>query len=119
MALLKPLGVVSQINDTVQTQTVKPSLNLNNAHKAKEVAAEFESLFMDLVLKSMRNTIHGSESNHALETYQSLLDSEYSKIMGNHQGIGIQEMILDWMKDNGDSKEFNGFSLKENLGTKR
>ena len=116
--LVKPLGIAPPVLETLPAKEVPGSTPPKDMGKAREVAAEFETLFMDMVLKSMRSTVHGNDKSHALDTYQGMLDSEYSKVMGNHQGLGIQEMILDWMKQNADSQELQGPSKNALLGTK-
>lgn len=68
------------------------------AAEAEKVAQEFETMFMDLVMKGMRRTAMPEEASNALEIYQDMLDSEYSKTMTTGQDFGIRRMILDWMK---------------------
>ena len=69
------------------------------AAEADKVAREFETLFMDLVMKSMRQTARPEEQSNATEIYQGMLDSEQTKNMTNAQDFGIRSLILDWMKN--------------------
>lgn len=63
---------------------------------AVKVAREFESLFVGMMLKSMRETV-GKDGltggGHGEEVYSSLLDQEYARAMTQHGGIGLARMI--------------------------
>lgn len=62
----------------------------------KKVADEFESLFLNLVLKSMRNTVQKSgfvDGGNAEDIYRSMLDDEYSKMMAEQRHTGIATQI--------------------------
>jgi peptidoglycan hydrolase FlgJ len=62
----------------------------------KQAAEDFESLFMGIVLKSMRNTVNKSgliDGGHAEEVYGSMLDDEYSKMMSAQRHTGIADEI--------------------------
>ena len=66
----------------------------------KKVANEFESLFINLVLKSMRNTVQKSgliDGGNAEEIYKSMLDDEYCKQMATQRTTGIADQIEDFM----------------------
>ena len=66
--------------------------------QAKGVAREFETMFLDMMLKSMRKAIPVSEEQQgALPLYQEMLDSEYAKNMSAHEDMGIQSMIYEWI----------------------
>lgn len=69
----------------------------------EKVAEEFEALFMDLVLKSMRRTAQPESQSNAQEIYTSMLDSEYSKTMAGSHKFGIKELILDWIQTHSKS----------------
>lgn len=63
----------------------------------RAAAAEFESLFINQMMKSMRDTIAKSELFHggnAEEIYTSMLDAELSKSMARSGGIGLADMLL-------------------------
>lgn len=63
----------------------------------RRAAADFESLFINQMLKSMRETITKSDLFHggnAEEIYTSMLDAELSKSMANAGGIGLADMLM-------------------------
>ena len=66
------------------------------AAAAKKVAREFESLFVGMMLKSMRETVGKEETTgggHGEETYRALLDQEYANAIAGHGGIGLAGII--------------------------
>jgi flagellar protein FlgJ len=68
--------------------------------KAEKVAADFESLFIDMMLQSMRKTAIADDQSNAQSIYTSMLDSEYAKQMSSSNSFGIKGMLLDWMEKN-------------------
>ncbi|MES2614157.1 MAG: rod-binding protein [Bdellovibrionota bacterium] len=80
----------------------KPSV-VDKEKKLKEadsVAKEFETLFVDMMMKSMRETAKPEEETNAENIYKGMLDSEYSKTMTDAQSFGIREMVRQWIVDN-------------------
>ncbi len=77
---------------------------VENKNNLKEVAQEFESLFVFQMLKSARKAklADGILDGQAHSTYQTLLDQEYSKSMAKNQNFGIAEALL---RQFGDKKE--------------
>lgn len=67
-----------------------------DAQKAREVAQEFESVFMSVMLApmfsgdSLNNSLSGS---HAEDTYKGLLVEEYAKEITRSGGIGMADHI--------------------------
>lgn len=68
--------------------------------EADKVAKDFETMFMDLVVKGMRQTAKPEENSNANDVYTGMLDGEYAKAMTGAQDFGVREMILDWMRLN-------------------
>lgn len=74
----------------------------------KKVADEFESMFLTLVMKSMRNTVQKSglmDGGNAEDIYKSMLDDEYSKIMAAQRHTGIADQIEDFLRQTQGIKE--------------
>ena len=62
-------------------------------HKA---AVEFQSLFVEMMLKSMRDTVGQDKltgGGHGEEVYGSFLDREYATAVSRRGGLGLAEMI--------------------------
>jgi Rod binding domain-containing protein len=65
----------------------------------RTAAQEFEGMFVNLLLKSMRSTVMESdliENKGEMNTYRDLLDQEMSKNLGaGPNGLGIANLIID------------------------
>lgn len=63
---------------------------------AKKVAKEFETLFVGMMLKSMRETVGKeklTDGGHGEEVYRSLLDQEYARSLTEHGGVGLTAIM--------------------------
>ena len=65
---------------------------------AEKVAQDFETMFVDLMVKSMRQTAQPEDTSNAEDVYQGMLDSEYSKSMTATQSFGIRAQVLNWLE---------------------
>jgi peptidoglycan hydrolase FlgJ len=91
------IGKVSNDNPaTLQKETKKDPALL----AAEGVAKDFETMYVDMMLKAMRQTAKPEEESNAQGIYQGMLDEEYSKSMSASHDFGIKSMLLDWMKTN-------------------
>lgn len=62
----------------------------------KKISQDFESLFVGMMLKSMRATVPEDKltgGGRAEETYRSLLDQEYATAASKRGGVGIASMV--------------------------
>ena len=63
---------------------------------ARKAAREFETLFVGMMLKSMRETV-GKDmlagKGQGEEIYRSMLDQEYAKAVAEQGGLGLARMI--------------------------
>ena len=74
----------------------KSHVTAEDREKLREVSEEFESVFLDLVLKSMRNTVPKSElmdGGNGEEIFRSMLDTEHAKNMAKQRMTGIASTI--------------------------
>lgn len=65
-----------------------------------EVASQFESLFVQMMLKSMREaTMEGGlfDSN-ALDSYEQMYDQQLAVELSRHGGIGLAEVIVEQLR---------------------
>ena len=62
----------------------------------RKVAGQFEALFLQMMLKSMRdaNLGDGMFDNEHTKTYQSMFDKQISIEMSQGQGIGLAEVLV-------------------------
>jgi len=91
---------VSNYNDFSGLQNLKSSSNKDSREGIKAVAEQFESLFISMMLKSMRDANKGfSEGNilssNETEFYQEMFDSQISVSLAGSSGggIGLAEVI--------------------------
>ena len=69
----------------------------------ENVASQFEALFIQQMMKSMRDAVPKSElmqSDH-LETYQSMADRQMAVSLSQQGGIGIARMLVEQMQSKG------------------
>jgi len=61
----------------------------------EKVARDFESVFVNKLFESMRKGVpkSGLLDSSAMKMYQSLMDQEMAKLMSEHKGMGIGEMV--------------------------
>jgi flagellar protein FlgJ len=75
--------------------------------KLREVAQDFEALFLKEMLDSMRSTLN--EENRLVDTgmageyFEDMLYEEYSKIMAKRGTFGIAELIVDQLRGSATS----------------
>lgn len=67
----------------------------NPEKAAKEVAQQFESLFVGMMVKSMRDTLpkDGLFSSNQMEAYQDMFDKQLALDLSSKGGIGLAEVI--------------------------
>ena len=73
-----------------------------DARKAeiRKVAVEFQSLFVEMMLKSMRETVNKDNltgGGYGEEVYGSMLDREYATAISRRGNLGLAEMIEQQM----------------------
>ncbi len=67
----------------------------------RRAASDFESIFIYYMLKTMRKgMVKGGllGNTRAEAVYRSLLDERLSTVMAEGGGIGIRDMIVEWLK---------------------
>lgn len=92
--MTRPIGPSGP--QAVSLQNTKGTLDATS--RAEKVAEDFEALFLDLMLQSMRKTAAPEDESNAQSVYKSMLDSEYARKMSTGSTFGIKELILDWLQ---------------------
>lgn len=75
-----------------------------------EVASQFEALFVQQMMKSMRDAVPKSDlmnSDH-LDTYQAMADQQMAVNLSQQGGIGIARMLVEQMQTRGYIAESQG-----------
>jgi len=67
------------------------------SERLREVAREFEAVFLEIILKQMRTSNQalggGERPGMARQTYEGWQDSMFAKNIAGGQGIGLGEML--------------------------
>lgn len=87
--------------DSNKSEALKKKLtnatNSKDDEKLRDAAQQFESVFINMMLKTMRSTIPEGqgyiEKSHATSSYESMLDEEMSSGMAKAGGFGLSDMI--------------------------
>lgn len=98
-------------NDKVSSKADEVNPDLLN------VAKDFSSLFFDTFLQSMRKSVMKSEflgGGHAEDMYQSMLDSEYAKLIAKQDQTGLAKMIADQLRNLSNVSSHSTSELKKN-----
>ena len=77
----------------LQPATEASRVSVNDS--VKEVSQKFESLFVDMMLQSMRKATQksGLLDSNAMQTYEQLFDQEMAKSLSKSSVFGIAEAI--------------------------
>jgi flagellar protein FlgJ len=68
-----------------------------------EVASQFEALFVQQMMKSMRDAVPKSDlmNSEHLDTYQAMADQQMAVNLSQQGGIGIARMLVEQMQTRG------------------
>ncbi len=83
------------IFDSGNTASLRRGLQNPTEDSLREVAKQFESLFVQMMLKNMRSATPGDSlfSSSQSDQYRDLYDQQLSLSMSQGQGFGIAEMV--------------------------
>ena len=91
------MQIVDPSNYTDQSSLthLKKGARENSPDAIKQVAKQFESLFVQMMLKSMRDTVPENElfGSNAEKIYQEMYDKQLSTQISNSRGIGLANVI--------------------------
>ena len=83
------------------------SLKDKNNQDLKNVAEQFESIFVHQMLKQARQSrlAEGVFSSEAQDTFYNMLDIEYSQILSKKNNFGIAEALIKQFQPNFQAKK--------------
>ena len=83
------------------------SLKEKNNQDLKNVAEQFESIFVHQMLKQARQSrlAEGVFSSEAQDTFNNMLDVEYSQILSKKNNFGIAEALIKQFQPHFQSKK--------------
>ena len=93
------LKLNSQQNYKNNIETNKPETN-NKLKELKEISNQFESIFINQILKQARqNKIeNGLFDSEAINTFNSMIDEQYSEILSKKTNFGISDALFNQFK---------------------
>jgi len=77
-------------------QNLKRAAREDASGATREVAQQFESLFVKMMLKSMRNANFGDKifGSDQMDSYQDMYDNQMAMELSNGKGIGLADIIV-------------------------
>ncbi len=89
----------AQQNYKNNIETDKPS-SKKKLKELKEISNQFESIFINQILKQARqNKIkNGLFDSEAINTFNSMIDEQYSEILSKKTNFGISEALFNQFK---------------------
>ena len=93
--ILKNNYVKTITNDAVQKKGAI-DININEKTDLKDVAEKFEAIFVYQMLKQARQSklAEGMFNSEAQDTFNNMLDQEYSQILSKKNNFGIAEGLI-------------------------
>ena len=90
-------------NDFSQFTALRADAAKNPNAALEEVAAQFESIFLQQMLKAMRDATVKSDLFHSsqMDTYQSMADQQLAVNLAENGGIGLARMMVEQMQSKG------------------
>lgn len=90
-------------SDFSQFTALRADATKNPNAALEEVAAQFESIFIQQMLKSMRDATVKSDlfDSSQMDTYQSMADQQLSVDLASNGGIGLARMMVEQMQAKG------------------
>jgi len=89
--------MTAAITDFGQFSSLRAGAEKDDPAVLREVAGQFEALFIQTMFKNMRDTsladpVFGQSDQH--EMYQEMLDKQYALEMSSGRGIGLADMLV-------------------------
>ena len=86
--------------DFSQLESLKAQAQANPDAALEEVAQQFESLFLQMMLKSMRDATMKSDlfGSDQMESYQSMADQQIALTLSQQGGMGLARVLVEQMQ---------------------
>lgn len=90
-------------NDFTQFTTLRAEATKNPNAALEEVASQFEAIFLQQMLKSMRDATMKSDlfDSSQMDTYQSMADQQMALQLAKSGGMGLARMMVEQMQSRG------------------
>ena len=101
MKLSMPLPLSALTLQASQLKKLPETKGVTDDAKLREAANDFEAIFIQQMLKTMRKTSFESDllpKSEGEKVFQSLLDEQYAQISAKSGSLGLGEMIYQQLK---------------------
>ena len=101
MKLSMPLPLSALTLQASQLKKLPETKGVSDDAKLREAANDFEAIFIQQMLKTMRKTSFESDllpKSEGEKVFQSLLDEQYAQISAKSGSLGLGEMIYQQLK---------------------
>lgn len=100
--------MTAAVTDFSQFTQLRAAADRNDPEVLREVAGQFEALFIQTLMKNMRNAelaepLFGDSEQH--DMYQDMMDQQLSVEMASGRGIGLADMLVRQLGGTGSSIE--------------
>lgn len=85
--------IPNQDNSTKSATKLTKAYDEDDQKALKEACQDFESIFLNMMLKEMRKSVPTSDDSYAMSTFTEMLDEEIAKDLSKGNGIGIADMM--------------------------
>lgn len=97
---------------------LKAGSNANSPENMRRVAEQFESLFMNMMIKSMRDANASFGEDNPLNTpqtkmYQDMYDSQMAVHLSEKQGVGLADVLMRQLSPNKTAPAANVAAIKD------
>ncbi|MEM0955693.1 MAG: rod-binding protein [Pseudomonadota bacterium] len=91
---------VAVYSDFASLASLRHAARSNAAANLNEAASQFESLFLQMMLQSMRDATQkgGLFDSHQLDSYQSMYDQQLALELAAQGGVGIADAIVEQLQ---------------------
>ena len=116
MVMSVPQDPSANIFETGKLDSLRRGLDNPDETQLRAVAEEFETVFVGLMLKSMRAATPGDDlfGGNAMEQYEELHDQQLAMSIGSQGGLGIADMVEQELRRNaGFEAEGDGIRGRE------
>ena len=82
--------------DNATSKTLSTNLENKKAGELKDVAEQFEAIFVHQMLKQARQSklADGMFNSEAQDTFNNMLDMEYSQVLSKKSNFGIADALI-------------------------
>ena len=111
--------MTAAITDFTQFTEMRRDAAQNDPEVLREVASQFEALFLQTMLKNMREASLGDPmlgNSDQFEMYQDMMDQQLSVEMASGRGIGLADMLVRQL---GGDDSTSAIPLDKSLPTAR